>query len=224
MIDPVPSGIRGEGKVSYGISVGFVVEVEEDAQTSMCKDGMCGFRENVIVRKTFFSRRESLRCQVLLDGKVRELYYLMASPVDDCDQTGTYGHNRFFCVYWTPICVKCREGFLVELNCKNLRELFDTKRANGHHETSEKSLCILAFLFINAQQSPAVSFVQRLRQVVQDLPNTRRKSATQPVNLADDPAEPTRSCESIGKPKTRDGSKIYDHLHAIRFARYRIYD
>jgi hypothetical protein len=48
MIDPVPSGIRGEGKVSYRISVDFVVEVEEDAETSVCKGGMCGFGENVI--------------------------------------------------------------------------------------------------------------------------------------------------------------------------------
>jgi hypothetical protein len=31
MIDPVPGSIRGEGKVGYGISVDFVVEVEEDA-------------------------------------------------------------------------------------------------------------------------------------------------------------------------------------------------
>jgi hypothetical protein len=49
MIDPVPSGIRGEGKASYGISVGFVVEVEEDAEADLCKDGMCWFGENVIV-------------------------------------------------------------------------------------------------------------------------------------------------------------------------------
>jgi hypothetical protein len=195
MIDPVPSGIRGEGKVSYGISIDFVVEVEDDAEASVCKDGMCGFGENVIVRKTIFSRRESLRCQVLLDGEVRELYYLMASPVDDGDETGTYGHNRFFCVYWTPICVEYRERLLVELNCKNLRELFDTKRANRRHETSEKSLGIFAFFFINTQQSTAVSFVQRLRQPVQDLPSTRRKGTTQPVNLADDPPKPTRPCE-----------------------------
>jgi hypothetical protein len=49
MIDPVPSGIRGEGKVSYGISVDFIIEVEEDTEASVCKDGMCGFGENVIV-------------------------------------------------------------------------------------------------------------------------------------------------------------------------------
>jgi hypothetical protein len=49
MIDPVPSGIRGEGKGAYGIPVDFVVEMEEDAQASVCKDGMCGFGENVIV-------------------------------------------------------------------------------------------------------------------------------------------------------------------------------
>src|SRR6266849_1947449 len=119
----------------------------------------------------------------------------MASPIDDGDQTGTYGHDRFFCVFWTPICVKCRERFLVELDCKNLRELFDTKRANRHHETSEKSLGIFAFLPINTQQGTAVCFIQRLRQVIQDLQNTRRKSATQSVNLADHPSKPTTPCE-----------------------------
>ena len=49
MIYPVPGGIRGEGKVSYRISVDFIVEVEEDAEAGVCKDGMCGFGENVIV-------------------------------------------------------------------------------------------------------------------------------------------------------------------------------
>jgi hypothetical protein len=49
MIDPVPSGIWGEGEVSYGILVDFDVEVEEDAEADVCKDGMCGIGENVIV-------------------------------------------------------------------------------------------------------------------------------------------------------------------------------
>ena len=49
MIDPVLGGIRGEGEVSYGISVDFVVEVEEDAEANVGKDGMCGFGENVII-------------------------------------------------------------------------------------------------------------------------------------------------------------------------------
>src|SRR5712691_615871 len=130
---------------------------------------------------------------------MRKLYNLVASPVDDGDQTATYRHNHFFCVCWTPIYVEFRERFLIELNCKNLRELFDTKRTNRHHETSEKSLSIFAFLFIDTQQSTAVSFVQRLRQVVQNLPNTRRKSATQPVDLADDPAEPTKPCKCLSQ-------------------------
>jgi hypothetical protein len=49
MIDPVPSGIRGEGRVSYDLSVDFVVEVEDDAEANVCKAGMCRFGENVIV-------------------------------------------------------------------------------------------------------------------------------------------------------------------------------
>jgi hypothetical protein len=39
----------GKGKVSYRISVDFVIEVEEDTEAGVCKDGMCGFGENVIV-------------------------------------------------------------------------------------------------------------------------------------------------------------------------------
>jgi hypothetical protein len=36
MVDPVPRGIRGEGKVTYGISVDFVVELKEDTEASVC--------------------------------------------------------------------------------------------------------------------------------------------------------------------------------------------
>jgi len=57
----------GEGNISYGISVNFIVEVEEDTKASVSKDGRCRFKENVIVRKTSFSCHESLQCQVLLD-------------------------------------------------------------------------------------------------------------------------------------------------------------
>ena len=45
-----------------------------------------------------------------------------------------------------PGCVKRRECFIVELNSKNLREFFDTKRPNGHYKTLEESLCIFSFL------------------------------------------------------------------------------
>ena len=51
MINPVPlaGGMQGEGEMSYDFSVGFVVEVEEDAEARVCKDDMCEFGENVIV-------------------------------------------------------------------------------------------------------------------------------------------------------------------------------
>jgi hypothetical protein len=45
MIGPVPSSIRGEGKVGDGISVDFVIELEEDAETGVCRDSMRGFGE-----------------------------------------------------------------------------------------------------------------------------------------------------------------------------------
>ena len=60
MIDPVSGGIRSEGNSTYGISVDFVIKLEEDAEASVSKESMCGFGENVIERQTFFGICESL--------------------------------------------------------------------------------------------------------------------------------------------------------------------
>jgi hypothetical protein len=90
--------------------------------------------------------------------------------------------------------VKCGEFCLVETNCKYLCKLFDAKRANRHHETSEQSLCVFSFILGDAQQCPAICFVQCLRQVFQHTSNTWRKCVTQSINLANNPPKPT-SCE-----------------------------
>src|SRR6266446_5244475 len=117
MVHPVSGGIVGEGKVSYGISVDLVIELEEDTEASMCDDG---------------------------------------------SETGT---NRQYCfsrIFRTPIYVIHRGRRLVELNCKDVREFFDAKRANRHHETSEQSLRIFSLLFIDALQRTSICFVQCL--------------------------------------------------------------
>ncbi len=49
MVDLVPGSIQREGKVSHCISVSFVIELEQDTQANVCKDGMHQFREDVIV-------------------------------------------------------------------------------------------------------------------------------------------------------------------------------
>jgi len=49
MVDPMSGGIGGEGEISYGISVDFVIEFEEDTEARVCEDGMCRLGENVIV-------------------------------------------------------------------------------------------------------------------------------------------------------------------------------
>jgi hypothetical protein len=48
MVDPVSGGIHGKGKATYSISVDFVIELEEDAEAGVCKDGMRRFGENMI--------------------------------------------------------------------------------------------------------------------------------------------------------------------------------
>jgi hypothetical protein len=49
MVDPVPGSIQGEGKATNGISVHFVIELEEDTEASMCNDGMRWFGEDEII-------------------------------------------------------------------------------------------------------------------------------------------------------------------------------
>jgi hypothetical protein len=49
MVNPVPGGIRGEGKVINGIFLDFVIELEEDTEGSVCDDGVRWFGEDVIV-------------------------------------------------------------------------------------------------------------------------------------------------------------------------------
>jgi len=49
MIDPMSSGIQSEGKVTYGVSVDFVIELEEDSEASLRKDGMRSFGKDVKV-------------------------------------------------------------------------------------------------------------------------------------------------------------------------------
>jgi len=93
-----------------------------------------------------------------------------------------------------------------------------TRRGGIDAARHRKSRCANSRFSSSIFSSVLICFVQCLRQVIQDLPNTDRKRATQPVNLADDLAEPTKPCERfIAEPKTRD--ETCDDLHAIRLAR-----
>jgi hypothetical protein len=49
MVDPMSSSVQGKGKVAYDISVDFAIELEEDTEACVCKDGMRRFGENMIV-------------------------------------------------------------------------------------------------------------------------------------------------------------------------------
>jgi hypothetical protein len=49
MVDPEPRSIRGEGKLTYGVSVDFVIELEEDNEAGARKDSVRRFGENVVI-------------------------------------------------------------------------------------------------------------------------------------------------------------------------------
>jgi hypothetical protein len=70
MVDPVSGGIPREREVTNGITIDFVIEFQEDAEAGVRKGGMCRFSEYVIVGKSFFSQRESLRGQEFLDREM----------------------------------------------------------------------------------------------------------------------------------------------------------
>ena len=67
VVDPVPRGIQRQGKLTDSIFIDFVIELEQDTETSVCKDDMRRFWENMIAPKAFFSCCQLFRCQELLD-------------------------------------------------------------------------------------------------------------------------------------------------------------
>src|SRR5258708_5352270 len=101
---------------------------------------------------------ESLRYQEFLDGKMRELYYLTASLIDDADQTGARGQHQTFCVQWPRTflgrCGCCR----IELDRQNRCEFLDEEWANGHQEALEQPFGIFSFLIIDVPQYSLVGF------------------------------------------------------------------
>jgi hypothetical protein len=94
-----------------------------------------------------------------------ELYYLAASLIDDGDQTGACGQHRPFCIPWPGSFFKQSARSRIELDCKNLRKLLNTKWANGHQEALEQSSGVFSFLVIDVQQRSLVCFIQILWQV-----------------------------------------------------------
>ena len=165
MIDPVSGGILREGNVTYGISVSFVIELEEDAQASVCKGDMGRFKKDVIEWKMSCGLCEPLRCQELLNGGMRELDYLAFSLSDNGDKAGACGQHRPFCVPWLGSFVKRSRRCHVELDGKNIRELLDAKWADGYREALEQPSSIFSFLLIDVPQRSLVCFIQILWQV-----------------------------------------------------------
>ena len=79
----------------------------------------------------------------------------------------------------------------VKANRKKIGKFFGAERAKGYYEAPEETLCMFSFLFVYPQQYVAIRFIQALRQVFQNTPNVRGKTAAQPFNLANNPLKPT---------------------------------
>ena len=87
--------------------------------------------------------------------------------------------------------VKCGGSIRVKANRKDVSKFFHVERAKGHRKASEEALGIFSFLFVYPQQRVVVCFIQTLRQAFQNIPDISRKTAAQPIYLANSPLKPT---------------------------------
>jgi len=112
--------------------------------------------------------RESRTCETisseeLLYRKVRELYKLISIYVgSNGDQAGACRKYSFLGIRRAPMGVEFRDpsGLPIGLDCENLSELVDTKRASCYREELENTISTFPLFLINALERAFVCFVQ----------------------------------------------------------------
>ena len=128
---------------SNSISVNFVIKLEEDAEASVARNDMRRFGEydsmEDDLQPSRIASRSDVKYSLTEKCEYRTTWPSSLLMTVTIDKTRTCGHNRFFCIFWTPSCIEYRESRLVRLrpNCKNLCEFFDTKGTNRQGEQGE---------------------------------------------------------------------------------------
>ena len=90
----------------------------------------------------FLCCRESFRCQVFLDRKMRRIAQFSGPPyIMIAMRLEHAGHYSFFCIVRTPGCVKCRRCCLVEAECRAISASSSTRRGRMDTMRHLKSRC-----------------------------------------------------------------------------------
>ena len=76
MLGPILTSILSKRELLNAILDHVIVELEQKAKACSGDEDMSRFERDVVPRHTAF--RNATRCQVLLDGKVRELHHCRA--------------------------------------------------------------------------------------------------------------------------------------------------
>jgi hypothetical protein len=142
MVNPVLRSIFGERPLPQTVrdeeTIEIFIEVQQNAQTGLCRKGMSRCRRNMITARenvAFFSKAGG--CQVFSGRKMRELYEFdcserMSITIDNGKQTGACRQYRIDCVLQAPILMKFGNWSDVEIESEQLGELLDTKRVVSH--------------------------------------------------------------------------------------------
>ena len=146
------------------------------------------FEGNVVAGHPAFGN--AIRYQILLDREVRKLYHWRAVHIHHSNQARARRQHFISWVFRPLVLFERKTSSLPRFENEKFRKLFNTKRTAGNHNTLEWQMRIRSIVFINVQQRSLVGLIQRLGQIVQSLPDTRRKTTAQPVQLAEHPVEP----------------------------------
>src|SRR5712671_3893595 len=91
------------------------------------------------------------RCQVFLDGKVRELYDSGSMIIDNGNQTRARRQHRLSWVFRAAVRLKYWTSFILEFECEKLCQLFHTERTECDHETLKKTMGIHPIFLVDVQ-------------------------------------------------------------------------
>ena len=104
-------------------------------------------------------------CQEFLHRKVRELYNWGAPDIDNGKQTGCRRQNRINRISQAPTLMEFRNWSSLEIECEQLGEFLDAKRAGRYRNELKQSMGEFPVRLIDLSQGSLICLVQRLWQL-----------------------------------------------------------
>ena len=141
------------------------------------------------------------RCQVFLDGKMRELYHFSRRIliIDNDKQIGASRQHRVYWIFQAAVFIKIRNRSCFKIKCEQLGKLLDKKGTGGHCNELKQPIGEFPVCVIDISQRALIRLIQRLWQVGQCILDLCWDAAAQVVRLTLYPSEPTSQNEQVVK-------------------------